>query len=173
MHYGNSSVSKGWTVLRDCLQAANFTTARRVQSGYSRKQCYVTSREASGSRISLKGSYVHGQQHQLARAYATEPLSQPVSPVLDQVSRKSRAVETPVSGHWKAVASKDSVTRVLDDSQHPVRPSHIPSYAWPVLLDLKLAGKSCIDGQGLLLTASSACQLVKALSWMPTLCCRS
>lgn len=140
MQHVNSSVFKCWTVVRSCVQqAATYRAARRIQSGHSRNHCHVPLREASASYTSPKGNPLHGQQQQSARAYTTEP----PSPLSDNGSSKSRAIATPVD--LKGVASKGNVLRVLDDSQHPVRSGNLPSYVWPVLLDLKLAGKPCLD----------------------------
>lgn len=137
MQHATKIILDSWVVLRKCVQhAALVRPGLRSQQVYSTQRCSSFLQEITSAYVSDQEGVLRAPKRQLARQYTTE--TSPRSPV-----SKDSAGQVKSGGHSrqsKASHSRGSVVTILDDSQHPIRAGSVPSYAWPVLLDLKLAG---------------------------------
>lgn len=80
---------------------------------------------------------LHTQLQKMVRNYTTESPASADSAVAEPGGTAESSTRSQIS---KSSLNKANVATVLDDSQHALTAKDIPSYAWPVLLDLKLAG---------------------------------
>ena len=137
MQHASNIILDSWCVLRKCVQhAALVRPGLRSQQADSTQRCSSFLQEFTSAYVSDQEGVLRAQKRQVARQYTTE--TSPSSPV-----SKDSAGQVKPGGHSrqsKTSHSRGSVVTILDDSQHPIRAGSVPSYAWPVLLDLKLAG---------------------------------
>ena len=137
MQHASNIILDSWCVLRKCLQhAALVRPGLRSQQAYSTQRCSSFLQDYTLAYVSDQEGVLRAPKRQVARQYTTE--TSPTSPV-----SKDSAGQIKSGGHSrqsKTSHSRGSVVTILDDSQHPIRAGSVPSYAWPVLLDLKLAG---------------------------------
>lgn len=139
MQFASNGAVSPWCIFRTCVKhAASVKHAALSQLHRSNAQCRTNLPVLGATHASQTERSLHTQLREMARTSTVESPATagfPLSEEADSLAASKERSQTAKTG-----LSQGSSATVLDDSQHPVTASAVPSYAWPVLLKLKLAG---------------------------------
>lgn len=138
MQHAASCAFSPWALFRKCAKHAVLSRPALLSQQHGGKfGARSVLQRLHATYVSDAERTLHTQLQKLVRNYTTESPASADSAVAEPGGPAKLSGRSQIS---KSSLNKGNVATVLDDSQHALTAKDIPSYAWPVLLDLKLAG---------------------------------